>query len=320
MESKKPLVVITCITYNHEKYIRDALEGFVMQKTDFPYIAIVHDDASTDGTAEVIREYAKLYPNIIKPIFETENQYSKGDGSLGRIIREAIFSSGAKYVAFCEGDDYWISADKLSRQIQFLESHPNYGMIYGKVNRIFSTSGKKIDVFGGNVKSFEELLSRNSIPTPSAVIRLDLYEQYFKKIKPENKGWMMGDYPVWLYIALVSKIKFDNQIYANYRIVANSASHPKDNELKYEFKINYRRIAYYYAKQTNNKSIEAIQADIDFLELCKKLYLGDRHLKCDLKKLMRSNTLSLRRKIFIILTICNYNIAKLYVHKWIKEN
>ena len=74
---QKPLVAIQCITYNHEPYIRDALEGFVMQKTDFPFVAIVHDDASTDKTADIIREYAEKYPDIIKPIFETENQYSK---------------------------------------------------------------------------------------------------------------------------------------------------------------------------------------------------------------------------------------------------
>ena len=80
-ETNTPLVSIRCITYNHEKYIRDALEGFVMQKTNFKFEAIVHDDASTDNTAAIIQEYAEKYPEIIKPIFETENQYSKHDGS-----------------------------------------------------------------------------------------------------------------------------------------------------------------------------------------------------------------------------------------------
>ncbi|MDE6338081.1 MAG: glycosyltransferase, partial [Muribaculaceae bacterium] len=107
-ERIKPLVVIRCITYNHEAYIRDALEGFVNQKTKFPFVAIVHDDASTDGTANVVREYAEKYPNIIMPIFETENQYSKRDGSLGKIVREAVYTTDAKYIALCEGDDYWI--------------------------------------------------------------------------------------------------------------------------------------------------------------------------------------------------------------------
>ena len=84
MRENEPLMVtILCLVYNHESYIRQCLEGFVMQKTNFRFEAIVHDDASTDGTAAIIREYAEKYPDIIKPIFETENQYSKGDGSLG---------------------------------------------------------------------------------------------------------------------------------------------------------------------------------------------------------------------------------------------
>ena len=107
MINKYPLLAIRCLTYNHEPYIRQCLEGFVMQKTDFSFIAIVHDDASTDNTADIIREYAEKYPDIIKPIYETENQYSKHDGSLGRIMNAAI-PENVKYVAMCEGDDYWI--------------------------------------------------------------------------------------------------------------------------------------------------------------------------------------------------------------------
>lgn len=94
------MVTIRCIAYNHEPYIRQCLEGFVIQKTNFRFEAIVHDDASTDGTAAIIREYAEKYPNIIKPIFETENQYSKRDGSLRRIMDS---HTRGKYVAMCEG-------------------------------------------------------------------------------------------------------------------------------------------------------------------------------------------------------------------------
>lgn len=121
--STEPLMVtIRCCAYNQEDYIRDCLEGFVMQKTNFRFEAIVHDDASTDGTATIIREYAEKYPAIIKPIFETENQYSKKDGSLGRIMQA---HTHGKYVAYCEGDDYWIDPLKLQKQVDFLEQHPN---------------------------------------------------------------------------------------------------------------------------------------------------------------------------------------------------
>ena len=123
---KRPLVAIHCFVYNHESYLRDCLEGFVMQKTNFPFVAIVHDDSSTDNSAAIIREYEEKYPHIFKPIYETENQYSKHDDSLEQIMNDAIDASGAKYVAMCEGDDYWIDPLKLQKQVDFMEANPEY--------------------------------------------------------------------------------------------------------------------------------------------------------------------------------------------------
>ena len=97
-KKESPLVSIRCLVYNHGPYLRQCLDGFVMQKTNFAFEAIVHDDASTDNSAEIIREYAEKYPDIIKPIYETENQYSKHDGSLRRIMDAAIHPD-AKYIA-----------------------------------------------------------------------------------------------------------------------------------------------------------------------------------------------------------------------------
>ena len=123
---RRPLVAIHCFVYNHEPYLRDCFEGFVMQQTNFPFVAIVHDDASTDGSAAIILEYEEKYPHIFKPIYETENQYSKRDGSLDRIMNEAIEATSAKYVAMCEGDDYWTDPLKLQKQVDFMEANPEY--------------------------------------------------------------------------------------------------------------------------------------------------------------------------------------------------
>ncbi len=114
-------VSIICCTYNHEKYIRKALEGFISQKTSFKYEVLIHDDASTDNTAEIIREYEKKYPEIIRPIYQTENQYSKEVS-----ITEEILCPKAKgkYIALCEGDDYWTDPYKLQKQFDALEKHP----------------------------------------------------------------------------------------------------------------------------------------------------------------------------------------------------
>lgn len=142
--NNQPLMVtIRCCAYNQEPYIRECLEGFVMQQTNFRFEAIVHDDASTDGTAAIIREYAEKYPDIIKPILETENQYSKGDGSLGRIMNE---HTHGKYVAYCEGDDYWIDPLKLQKQVDFLEEHPEISFSVCRFN-LLNQSDKSIKLF-----------------------------------------------------------------------------------------------------------------------------------------------------------------------------
>lgn len=117
------LLTIRCLVYNHEPYLRQCLDGFVMQKTNFRFRAVVHDDASTDGSAQIIKEYAEKYPEIIFPIYEEENQFSKGDGSLRRIINK--YTMVSKYMAYCEGDDYWTDPNKLQMQVDYLESHPD---------------------------------------------------------------------------------------------------------------------------------------------------------------------------------------------------
>ena len=152
-EEQPLMVTIRCLTYNHEPYIRQCLEGFVMQKTNFRFEAIVHDDASTDGTAAIIREYAEKYPDIIKPIYETENQYSKHDGSLSRIMNANMHG---KYVAMCEGDDYWIDPLKLQKQVDFLENHPKYSLtchrysIFDQEKKIMSDDGHN-KLFGDKI-------------------------------------------------------------------------------------------------------------------------------------------------------------------------
>ncbi len=120
-----PFVSIRCLVYNHALYLRQCLDGFIMQKTNFVFEVIVHDDASTDDSAAIIQEYAEKYPSIIKPIYETENQYSKHDGSLGKVLNAAICPK-AKYIAMCEGDDYWTDPLKLQKQVDFLEQNPSY--------------------------------------------------------------------------------------------------------------------------------------------------------------------------------------------------
>ncbi len=133
----KIMVSIDCITYNHEEYIRETFDGIIMQKTNFEFEILVHDDASTDKTAEIIREYQQKYPNIVKPILQTENQLSKGSD----INYEFNISRAkGKYIAFCEGDDYWTDENKLQKQVDYMEANPECTLCFHNARVIDGTT------------------------------------------------------------------------------------------------------------------------------------------------------------------------------------
>ena len=150
MNNTIPLVSICCTTYNHVNYIRQCLDGFVIQKTKLPIEILIHDDASTDGTQDIIREYEAKYPNIIKPIYQKENQYSKG------VKVSLVYNysrAKGKYIALCEGDDYWTDPYKLQKQVDFLESHPDYVMCSHRFDQYYEDGHRlekeKDDTFQG---------------------------------------------------------------------------------------------------------------------------------------------------------------------------
>lgn len=134
------MVSVCCLVYNHEKYLKKCLDGFVMQKTNFKFEVLIHDDASIDKSADIIREYEKKYPDIIKPIYQTENQYSKGI----KISSTFLFPRAkGKYLAWCEGDDYWCDEYKLQRQYDVMEHNPNCSICVHEVYDI-NEEGKYI--------------------------------------------------------------------------------------------------------------------------------------------------------------------------------
>ena len=126
----RPFVLVRCMTYNHEKYIEDALKGFVMQKTDFPFLAVVIDDCSTDGTADIVRRYEAQYPDIIKGIYLPHNFRSRREDKRP-YYQEYI--DKATYWAECEGDDYWTDLYKLQKQVDYMESHPECAICFHPV-------------------------------------------------------------------------------------------------------------------------------------------------------------------------------------------
>lgn len=210
MEVEKT-VSIRCITYNHEPYIRRCLDGFVMQKTNFYFEAIVHDDASTDGTAAIIKEYAEKYPDVIKPIIETENQFSKHDGSLREIMNNAC---KGKYVAMCEGDDYWTDPYKLQKQVDFMELHPDYVACFHNARVQY---GDHASLFNGLEEkpytTTEDIIKRPwFIATPTLLYRNISFDM------PEwSKEVVNGDYLIELLLAKEGDFYYMDDVMAVYR-------------------------------------------------------------------------------------------------------
>lgn len=241
-----PIVSICSIAFNHAGYIRQSLDNLVGQKTDFPYEIVIHDDASTDGTADIIREYISRYPDLFVPILQTENQYSKG---LGILCTYSLPNSHGKYVAFCEGDDYWCDSEKLQRQVDYLEAHPEVGMVYGRVRNYINDEKRFEGIYGGTSTEFEDLFFSSTIPTATVMARTELVKRYYEEVQPNGRGWAMGDYPMWLWFALNSKIAFQPEVTAVYRVLPESASHSRSLAKRYQFRLRSNPVSEFFIER-----------------------------------------------------------------------
>ena len=211
----KILVAIKCLVYNHDPYLRDCFEGYVMQKTNFRFVAIVHDDASTDGSGAIIKEYAEKYPNIFIPIFETENQYSQHNGSIGRKIDKEIDITKAKYIAVCEGDDYWTDPYKLQKQVDFMESHPDYVACFHNAVVDYGMGRKRLfnDLNENQYPTTEDIIERPWFISTQTLLYRNIHLEYPEwKIKVRN-----GDYLLELLLAKEGKFYYMDDVMAVYR-------------------------------------------------------------------------------------------------------
>ena len=240
-------VVIHCTTYNHGKYIKDALEGFVNQKCTYSFCAIIIDDCSTDNAPEIIRDYADKYPDIIKPILLGENHMQHG------ILRDPYFEKWhqcTKYIAQCEGDDYWIDPIKLQMQVDFMECHPDYGLIHTNFDSIpIKRLTAKVPINEQDEYLGDMLSGDYPIGTLTSLYRVSILNKLPNYRK--NIDFKMGDQPLWIEFASVSKIKYIDKITAIYRITENSASHNKDINKELEFLKSSCCCRSYYAKKFN---------------------------------------------------------------------
>lgn len=221
-------VIVWCLTYNQKAFIRDALNGFVMQQTNFPFEVVVHDDASTDGTTDIILEYAEQYPEIIKPMVEKENQWQKG--GLKHII--GIMNEQhrrGRYIAFCEGDDYWTDPNKLQRQVDFLDRNSDYSMCFHSAKKKYETSAHAwIDCENIQDKDYDatDVFINWTVPTASVLCRKEAMDFYANLKHPER----IQNYDIFIILscAMVGKIRGMHEQMSVYRIQGEGLTYNKE--------------------------------------------------------------------------------------------
>lgn len=198
-------VSVFCCAYNQERFIRKTLDGFVMQKTDFPFEVLVHDDASTDNTPNIIKEYAEKYPDIIIPILSSQNHFRAG---INTTNVEFLPRMRGEYVAHCDGDDYWVDENKLQKQVDFLDSHPEYIICATRAKIVWADglhstefAPSKRFLRGHKYLTFDDLLKENFIINSSVMYR------WLYKPTDYPSGIMPGDWFIHLLHAQYGKIK-----------------------------------------------------------------------------------------------------------------
>ena len=239
-------VSIICKAYNHERYIRKTLEGFVSQRTDFRFEVLIHDDASTDNTAEIIREYEAKYPDIIKPTYQSENQYSRKTP----VIRDFLLPRArGKYLAWCEGDDYWSDPQKLQLQVNAMENNENCSACFCRVEFVTFDTERRVRL--APEQNFpEQVMDRGMYFTHTLrdyfawqisglMVRKDVYNQYANN-PPAYRYYFskfnVGDIPLFLYIGLQGDIYYISRCMSCYRIGqpnnwTSRTKHNKDNAI-----------------------------------------------------------------------------------------
>ncbi|MDB4713783.1 glycosyltransferase [Akkermansiaceae bacterium] len=245
-QDKQPLLSVCLITYNHVDYIRKAVEGVLMQNVSFSWEFIIADDCSSDGTREILFEYQKKFPELIKLIIQKKNV-----GAAKNWI-ELITYPQSKYIAYFEGDDFWTDSSKLQKQVDFLEQNNDYGLVH--TNHDVLKNGKLIErvkrnknIPTGNV--IEQLLYKNFISSLTVCMRNSTLQNAILIV--DFRKYLMGDLPLWMAFSQLSKIGYLDCSTGVYRHVENSASHCSSElekfqliksafELKFDFIAKYK--------------------------------------------------------------------------------
>ena len=313
---EKTLVSICCLVYNHEKYLKKCLDGFMMQKCNFKYEVLVHDDASSDKSTNIIREYENRYPNIIKPIFQSKNQYSKGINS---ILFNLIRKTEGEYIALCEGDDYWIDEKKLQKQYDAICKSKDIGICVHGVDAITEDGNIKDrhypdlkwirpGIIKGDTLVKIACLGRYEFQTSSYFFRKDLLNPLLNKKNTFFDGAISGDTPLLLYYGQCSNGYYIKDTMSHYRHGSTTSKTEKEKYTnnKKEYSIHYKHqidMMNEYDKYTEYKYHKYCKAKIDAYDFMAAWSFEDYKAMAKVKnwKFMRLDSFGIKgiTKVFI---------------------
>lgn len=293
------VVSIHCLTYNHEKFIAEALDSFLMQQTTFPFEILIHDDASTDRTPEIIKEYARQYPELIKPIFQSENQYSKRK-TFNTVNLINLTRAQGKYIAVCEGDDYWTDPHKLQRQVELMERQPDCSLCV-HAGYLVSATEKKV-VFKNRPSKKDQVFTVEEVIEGGGGLFLTNSMMFRKDEALQTPEFLekapVGDYPYVIHFALLGKVYYLDTVMSTYRLGHSdswTAQHFHTTEHKKHHYAEIEKMLDRLNVYTNNRYQETIMRTKNELQLSfllaqrnydelKKGYLKDYYLQLSLKK------------------------------------
>jgi glycosyltransferase involved in cell wall biosynthesis len=280
------MVSIAMITYNHVHHITQAIEGVLSQKTSFPFELIIGEDCSIDGTGDLVFSYQNKYPNIIRVITSDRNV-----GMMRNFCRVTEACKG-KYIAFCEGDDYWTDPCKLRKQVDFLEQNPDYAMVHTDSavlmqgsGKFYKSSNKRLkglpkEIPSGFIYDFLLMADVVGIGTLTVLARRSVVMDAQREIGLAEASWKMGDYPLWLEIAKHHKIKYIDETTAVYRYLDNSASHSKDKQRNFEFRKDVFDVRFHFIKKYGAApaTVMSLKKDYNEMLLNHVINLNDRKI------------------------------------------
>lgn len=305
---EKPFVSVKTITYNHEKFIAQCIEGIMMQKTNFSFEYIIGEDCSTDGTMEIVKEYVVKYPDVIRIVSSEKNV-----GAAENDHRTDLECKG-KYVAFCEGDDFWTDPNKLQKQVDLLEANPDYGLVHTSFSclsgsKIIEDVWRKREMLQGDL--LDSLIAGNCIATATVCMRNELLQKIQIGDQVINNNWKMGDYPLWIEVASQTKIAYMPDDTITYRIHSESATHALDLSGDYKFFQSRYQIKNFYVDKYDRKNLIPVLNKMYYKELLKyAIFFKDTKLRDACEKYFESNS---NGKEFAYLLFSRYSfLAPIY--------